>query len=876
MVCTQPYEVDSDDERRHSKSKLSAARSPPAPIGGPPRERGTGERLRKPAPFGLGGGGRRETQRLQGVGLKDGPAFNTPETGEPRTGLWRDRRPGLGRVPCFRYFGPTAIAPVYRQATVSLGDRRRSNPTESHSEVSSPALGTSAVDFDDSTDEVSTDKLPVYDPNGSEPVPPLVLSLVQTFFLHFGSSYPFLKQERFLNKVKEKKVDAFLVDAVCALAARFSDSPVLPRGDGDVSRSGCGQFYAQRAKAATVDTFPCPSVGAVQAFLLMAYEGFGANQDGALWMYLGLAIRMAVDLGLHKVVDVGIHEEKDLLHTRSQLSRLAPEGVGFSNAALEGEATADPAPLSPSERKEIEEERIDTLWAVFALDRIVSSATGRPTTFRYDDFEVDLPEPTVDPTAGWPDPYAHFIRVIHLFGRVSDTLNGIKNGRDLTEEEWNELAAMEAELTKEHRSLDRRLEFNAANFRAYAAARKADTFMLLHLWIQALIIVLHRPTLLAPLGGNRRSHQLVSNSRKLSFSSAKVIADILAFTELIDTKSLVGNPLACQPIYLAACAFLIEAAASGSRPVSPTPSLRPAPSGSQGKVRVAGSRSSNKHFVPSSAVSQDYQRCYNSLERLHRYWGGVEHILAALDEKSEGVWDDQNYTRAECEDTKRPRRESTSRPTQIKAPGPDAHPIAWSTTGTTDSPGSDFALMYRSLDERQERTQGIPVYPSSVNLGHYPRGVMPDPVQQRPYPQATTSAIRQSQMPMSHHQRSTSKAHTPTKVREFLEHMPAGDAITPPPSIDREQKMHVGLAHQYTPSSAAAHAGIPGAFDARHHPVEGTGGGAQYAGAYREVYREEGVGFDAQGDVGSLEMQEVIPGWMPYIPGMDMYDGMGG
>ncbi|CRK34482.1 hypothetical protein BN1708_019502, partial [Verticillium longisporum] len=115
--------------------------------------------------------------------------------------------------------------------------------------------------------------------------------------------------------VEDKEVEAILVDAVCALSARFSDHPQIAR-DGKLPRSDYGVQYAQRAKAATVDTFPAPSVGAVQALLMMAYEGFGANQDSALWMYLGLAIRMAVDLGLQKVVGVKYQGEKDPWYLR--------------------------------------------------------------------------------------------------------------------------------------------------------------------------------------------------------------------------------------------------------------------------------------------------------------------------------------------------------------------------------------------------------------------------------------------------------------------------------------------------------------------------------------------------------------------------------
>lgn len=886
LARTQPLENDLDDEneRRHSKSKLSAARSTLSPMGGPPPERGTDERLRKPGPFALDGRDPLgEAQRLQDGGFADGPAF-TQERRDSTIGSQRDRRSGVRRVPYFRHFGPTAIVPGYQQMMVSVEDRRRINPAESLSDVSpAPALRSSAVDFDGSTDEaLSTDKLPVYDPNSSEPVPPLILSLVQTFFLHLGSSYPFLKQDKFHNQVKEKKVGAILVDAVCALAARFSESAVFSRDDSAVSRWEHGHFYAQRAKAATVDTFSCPSVGAVQACLLMAYEGFGANQDSALWMYLGLAIRMAVDLGLQKVAGVKFHGEKDPLHT-SQWSRPATEGVGPSNDAFLGEATVNPANLSPSEQREIKQERIDTLWAVFALDRVVSSATGRPVTFRYDDFELGLPEPTVDSTTGWPDPYPHFIRIIHLYGQVSDVLNNIRNTEDPTDEEWNKLATMEAKLTKEYQSLDQRLDFNAGNFRAYATAGEAKTFMLLHFWIHALIIVLHRPTLLAPLGGLGRSHQLLPNSRELSMSSAKTIADILTFAELIDPKSLVGNPFGSQPIYLAACAFLMEAAASGPKPVSPTPSPRPGLSRSQGKSTPGDSRSSNKHFLFSSAASQGYQRCYDALVQLHGYWGGIEYILTALDQKSEGIWDAGTCTRAEYEGTRPPRRESASRVPEFEVPGSDAPPVAWSATGTSASPGSDFTLMYQGMNERQRHAQGMNVHSSTaIDLGHSPpHNVMLDPARQRPYPQATTSAIRHSQMPMSehhyHHQRSASKTYTPTKVMRNLEHLPPGDAITPPPSIDRTQKVHVGMVHPYTPSShgTAYEPAASGALDGRHHAFEGRER-THYAGLYREVYGEEVVGFDGQVDVGSLGMQEVMPGWMAYLPAMNMYDGMGG
>lgn len=879
---TQSHEDDSDDEseRRHSKSKLDAAQFMPSPAGGRPVRFDAADSLRNTTPHAFAKNeSQRDIHRQRDVEFVESPAFTEPRR-DSTIGSRQDRRSENRRVPYFRYFGPTAIVPGFKQVVVSVKDRRHSNTAASFSEASpASALGPPVVDFHNQGDNDAslTEELPIYDINDPGPVPPLILDLVQTFFLHLGCNYPFLRQDRFLDLVAKKRVEPILVDAVCALAARFSDSPVFLRRDGAAAAAEYGQFYAQRAKAATVDTFPCPTVGAVQACLLMAYEGFGANQDSALWMYLGIAIRMAIDLGLQKVVGIRYQGERDPWYARQWKLLPIERGVTGDDGS-EVETPRSWNELSPSEQEQVEQERIDTLWAVFTLDRITSSGAGRPVTFRDDDFELALPEPTVDAASGRPDPYPHFIGIIHLYGRVSDALNNIRSAGDLTDEKWNTLAAMEAELTRQHQSLDKRLEFNAGNFRAYVTAGKATTFILLHFWFHALIVILHQPTLLTPLGGLDQSHQLLPNSRELSMSSAKTIADILAFAELIDSKSFVGNPFTSQPIYIAACAFLMESVVNASKPESPTPSPRPSLSRPHGEGRLSESRSSNKHSLLTSAANQNYQRCYNALTQLHKYWGGVKYILTALDQKSKGIWDVETYTNEEYESTRPPRRASISRFPTFEAPRSSAPPIAWSLTGTTDSPNSNLTLMYQNMDDRQQYAQGMRVNPSEAADRDMSQNVMLDPMHQRPYPQPTTSAIRQSQIPVGQrHQRQMSgKAQTPTKAMRSLEHMPPGDTITPPPSVDRTPKMLVNqMPQSYAPG--AYEAVTPGALDA-HHPVERRESRPPFAGGYREMYGQDIITFDSQEiDIGSLGMQgEVMPGWMAYLPAMNMYDGMGG
>ena len=136
-------------------------------------------------------------------------------------------------------------------------------------------------------------------------------------------------------------------------------------------------------------------------------------------------------------------------------------------------------------------------------------------------------------------------------------------------------------------------------------------------------------------------------------SSAKTIADILAFAELIDVKSFIGNPFTSQPMYIAACAFLAEVAAHASQP----PSRGASPS-AQSSIKTLNLQKveepklslkpeqhlTAKHTLLATAANQNYQRCYKALKALERYWAGTRYILTALDQKSKGIMDPLLFT----------------------------------------------------------------------------------------------------------------------------------------------------------------------------------------------------------------------------------------
>ncbi|XXG96379.1 hypothetical protein Hte_002661 [Hypoxylon texense] len=669
------------------------------------------------------------------------------------------------RVPYFRYFGPTAIVPGFKQMVVKVRDRRRSSISATSPSAGSSVFSGLMSSMQPDIDVSHLEEMPVYDPTDTNDVPPFILHLVDTFFMHLGSNYPFLHRDKFPKLVQEKRVEPILVDAVCALAARFSDHPLFRRwNEGKLAKSEYGYIYAQRAKAATVDTFPCPSVSAVQACLLMAYDGFGADQDSALWMYLGIAIRMAVDLGLSKEDGVRYQGEKDPWYMRTLNNRKASDDFTQQNQPV-----ADGNTLSPEEQKEVEQERIDTFWAVFFLDRAISSGTGRPVTLKDDDFELELPKSAIDPVTGWPDPLVLLLQIIHLYGRVSDVLNNITHAHDLTQEKMNKLSQMENELTRLHQKTDPRLRFDANNFQAHVKNGQGTTFILLHFWFHALIIVLHQPTLLTREGTINRAHQLKTHSRELSMSSAKTIADILAFAELLDPTCFIGNPFTSQPIYIAACAFLKESRSSPSQPVSrdATPPPDHKNQSHRGGSAIFDSGLSSRHLLLASAANQNYQACYKALKQMHAYWGGVRYILTALDQKLDGQWDCETYTNEEYESARRYRQSSAIArfAKQIDYPSspiPDnGPPLAWSLTGTTNSPNSSLTLLFQNpvnpggVISSQVVPTSAPTSAAPTSAPTPPGNMIYDPIRQSlpeattsiyhsAYPQPNTSALRHS------------------------------------------------------------------------------------------------------------------------------------
>ncbi|KAK5166713.1 uncharacterized protein LTR77_008257 [Saxophila tyrrhenica] len=694
---------------------------------------------------------------------KPGPAQSSTTHAQQEPLFSRPR----DRMPYFRWLGPTAIMPGFKQMVVKVKrqetDTGRASTTDGGAAAAgaagataSPPLTSNAHPHQGNSymggmapnaENGTPLNLPFYDTSLTPPSE-LITHLANTFFTHLGCNYPFLQRERFLRDLEEKQVDAILVDAVCAIAARFSTHPLLTGQTNDdvkATPAEYGHAFAHRAQSALIETFPCPSVAAVQAALLLAYVEFGESRDSGLWMYLGISIRMAQDLGLHKIeglryrgktgptpkmikrgssagspavlTRVKSREKPTTKPDHRQKERTPDSQTANANSeAVVEDQSQPPDPKDVDEQKAVEQERVDTFWAVFFLDRMVSSGTGRRSTLRDKDIELSFPAlDTTDPKSGWPAAFPALIRIVHLYGRMADLLNTIKEPSDITLETPRKIALMESQVTEFYQGLSPKLHFDAINFQHYMKIGEGTNFVLLHFWFHTLIVLLHQPTLFKTFEGNML--QLFPNSQQLSMSSAKTIADILSYSQLMDAKASLGNPFTTQPIYIAACAFLKETAAqtasstvhsranspakherdgTESQPNSadvtptsrkrlsisalthadesttpvrtPSDARRSPTSAEERKGSVKSERPTTstgrtegslaKHTLLAKAASQHYQLCYEALLSLETYWAGTKYILTVLNQKFEGVGDPLLYTAEEGEcSMERPRPE---------------------------------------------------------------------------------------------------------------------------------------------------------------------------------------------------------------------------
>ncbi|KAJ7109940.1 fungal-specific transcription factor domain-containing protein [Mycena epipterygia] len=210
------------------------------------------------------------------------------------------------------------------------------------------------------------------------PPPQVQEHLLQLYFTYIHPVLPLIHKTRFLTEYNTRHISSpvhspihspgfikpepaqkfspLLLLAMFSISARFSDqdTPLPPKG----KMWEAGGKYFDLAKNILAKVLHRSRPSTCQALLLLGYREFGIGSMEQGWIYIGMGIRMAIDLGLN--CNLGDWKSSNSDHTL----------------------------FSPEETQT----RRQIWWACCVADRYGSMYMGRPIAIRDDDFDTPLPE----------------------------------------------------------------------------------------------------------------------------------------------------------------------------------------------------------------------------------------------------------------------------------------------------------------------------------------------------------------------------------------------------------------------------------------------------------------------------------------------------
>lgn len=314
------------------------------------------------------------------------------------------------RIPYFRFLGPTAIAPGAPFREISLKLARESGSTVAQttcpSDLSRMAPPMAAVPTGGQLPCGMHTQLAADVGHASS------FTLTEeefrrnadVFYDHMGSYLGCMRKQDLLQSLSQGKASEALKLAISALAECIRPSSATV---------DYAEICSHRAKLLCLPHLSLPSLDTTLTLLLLAYCEFAREKDSGLWMWSGLAFRMATDLGLHK----------------------SPSAIQGLQESLSSSSSPNVSSWDDSEA----ELRQRIFWSCYHLDRLISSGTGRVATLLDSEIETDLPrlqaispEDPIHHHAPSPSqtsllsPFRHLTQILILVGKISDAFNRCK------------------------------------------------------------------------------------------------------------------------------------------------------------------------------------------------------------------------------------------------------------------------------------------------------------------------------------------------------------------------------------------------------------------------------------------------------------------
>jgi hypothetical protein len=447
----------------------------------------------------------------------------------------------------------------------------------------------------------------------------ILIQLSRLVVKHYKAAcFPWLDEGDLLAGAEAGELPAILANALCAVGAQFSSHPDLLQKMGKTK----GEPFSDMAKVLIVPMLSWPSLDVIEALLILSYSEFALGADSGLWMYIGMAMRMATDLG------------------------------------LQHEATIK----SMSSKKQQDRARL-LFWAIIALDRITCFGTGRSVSMHEDSFDCHLPTLQDDPLSdGFI--FGHIIRTLLKRGRIGELLNRSGSTKDISLEDMGrKLQGIWHDVAHYYETLPPSLQFGVTNFQRMADTNKGAAFVYLHILLQSIMSLLNRPSLLRRFNKDF-DMSVPSKLTAVANQASGTIVSILRFAEdaSLNRKAAAGenpdlnpyidcNPYLDQLILPAGRAFIAEkqnVKDTLTRLGYATQSTFAAPPAGLEHIldTAIGTSTINGPFDEIIAKGQYAQMnlmtCQRMLDRLALWWSGADWPARALRQEIDGTDDDND------------------------------------------------------------------------------------------------------------------------------------------------------------------------------------------------------------------------------------------
>ncbi|CAM1501031.1 Fc.00g101930.m01.CDS01 [Cosmosporella sp. VM-42] len=537
-------------------------------------------------------------------------------------------RPRVIRLRYYRRFGPTAVIPGLRRLSVVVDPEQDNTPglDAEHLDIDcSPSVNTA------SPASAASNQSKLFDKTTREPHPDIVPQILDTFFKHFGGHFPFLQPQILGGHFRSGEASSFLLNAIAALTVRFCsfEGPLTIIQEKYDVQWRRGSPFLKKAKEQLVPLLSLPAPDVLAGILVLAWAEFGDNNEAGLWMYAGMAIRMAQDLGFHRTPETDIDPNINF-HDHA---RPSPDGKH----------------ILTDEQSTIHQQkaRLVMFWSVFIMDVCVSLVTGRPPTIRRSEIEVPIPtfndmklaqldfqEEVSMRNMIFPETVRFMIQFSEAVEALNQRVPNRSPERSGASDRENNLSRIRNTMLQSYNLLPPELVFNINTYRASSLGNQSGVFLTLHLFFYTFMTLLsnthsrnarqglHQAQSRRPSANNifqdlrQTSHRDIDEEHQpqIAMMACQKVVQILTIAELVDSTGYLATPFTNHCFFVAGSTILQDA-----------------------ELLPRRDRQQTRGSFFALIAGTDYEFLYKKLQDQGKYFGAITSVASVLEQRQKAL-----------------------------------------------------------------------------------------------------------------------------------------------------------------------------------------------------------------------------------------------